>query len=101
MYGFLKNTEVKFRSDMSFVSTPRPQIGIAIMIMIKRAISAICGVLIGISMIHAEIWLEELIQGTSTTPELSGLQISLMETENYQKSLRSGSRKSKEKPLSC
>ena len=30
-------------------------------------------------MIHAETSLEELIQGTSTTPELSGLQISLME----------------------
>ena len=30
-------------------------------------------------MIHAETSLEELIKGTSTTPELSGLQISLME----------------------
>ena len=49
------------------------------MIMIKRASSAICGALVGISMIHAETSLEELIQGTSTTPELSGLQISLME----------------------
>ena len=47
--------------------------------MIKRAISAVCGLLVGISMIHAETSLEELIQGTSTTPELSGLQISLME----------------------
>ena len=49
------------------------------MIIIKRVVSVIFGVLMGISAIHADTSLEGLIKGTPVTPELSGLQISLME----------------------